>query len=216
MWSLLRDSTIRIVWVGEVVNEFGNALHYWALAWLLFRAYPERPWVAASVLSLQALGLLVGATLLGPNLDRWNRRRLLAGSNFGLAALVALIPLLIQADFGLAGLFGAALGIGFFTSLSVPSLQAILPSLVLPERLQPLQALFGLTASLSSLTAPLVAGLLIAAIGAGPVMWINAATFAFAGLWERWTEPESGEMVTTCTIITTTANELIAPLHNRM
>lgn len=186
MWSLLRDSTIRIVWVGEVVNEFGNALHYWALAWLLFRAYPERPWVAASVLSLQALGLLVGATLLGPNLDRWNRRRLLAGSNFGLAALVALIPLLIQADFGLAGLFGAALGIGFFTSLSVPSLQAILPSLVLPERLQPLQALFGLTASLSSLTAPLVAGLLIAAIGAGPVMWINAATFAFAGLCYLW------------------------------
>jgi putative SOS response-associated peptidase YedK len=40
--------------------------------------------------------------------------------------------------------------------------------------------------------------------------------FGFAGLWERWTEPESGETVTTCTIITGEPNELIAPIHTRM
>lgn len=40
--------------------------------------------------------------------------------------------------------------------------------------------------------------------------------FGFAGLWERWTEPESGESVTTCTIVTGPPNELIAPIHNRM
>lgn len=130
MWSLLRDPTIRIVWFGENVNEFGNALNHWALAWLLFRAYPAQPWVAASVLSVQGVGLLVGATVLGPNLDRWDRRRLLAGSNFVLAALVALIPLLIRTDFGLAGLFVVAFGIGLAVSLTIPSLQATLPSLV--------------------------------------------------------------------------------------
>jgi putative SOS response-associated peptidase YedK len=40
--------------------------------------------------------------------------------------------------------------------------------------------------------------------------------FGMAGLYEFWTEPESGETVTTCTIITTAANELMAALHNRM
>lgn len=182
VWSLLRDPTIRIVWFGENVNEFGNALNHWALAWLLFRAYPAQPWVAASTLSVQGVGLLVGATVLGPNLDRWNRRSLLAGSNFVLAALVALIPLLIRTDFGLAGLYMIAFGIGLAVSLTIPSLQATLPSLVPLERLQPLQALFGLTFSLSNVTAPLTAGLLIAAMGAGAVMWVNAATFAFAGV----------------------------------
>jgi putative SOS response-associated peptidase YedK len=39
--------------------------------------------------------------------------------------------------------------------------------------------------------------------------------FAFAGLWERWHPPE-GEPLETCTILTTTANELVAPLHERM
>ncbi|NDJ76944.1 MAG: SOS response-associated peptidase [Chloroflexi bacterium] len=42
------------------------------------------------------------------------------------------------------------------------------------------------------------------------------ALFAFAGLWDRWIEPESGDPLFTCTIITTAPNELVAPIHNRM
>jgi putative SOS response-associated peptidase YedK len=39
--------------------------------------------------------------------------------------------------------------------------------------------------------------------------------FSFAGLWERWHDP-TGEEVQSCTILTTTANELMRPLHERM
>ncbi len=39
--------------------------------------------------------------------------------------------------------------------------------------------------------------------------------FGFAGLWERWVGP-SGETVHSCTIITTTPNELMADIHPRM
>ncbi|MEB3216927.1 MAG: SOS response-associated peptidase [Nostocales cyanobacterium 94392] len=38
--------------------------------------------------------------------------------------------------------------------------------------------------------------------------------FAFAGLWEQWHPDE--ENITSCTIITTDANELLQPIHNRM
>ena len=41
-------------------------------------------------------------------------------------------------------------------------------------------------------------------------------TMAFAGLWERWTDRASGETIRTCTIVTTTANEICAPIHDRM
>lgn len=39
--------------------------------------------------------------------------------------------------------------------------------------------------------------------------------FAFAGLWETW-HTRKGETVHTCTILTTSANESLAPIHNRM
>ena len=43
----------------------------------------------------------------------------------------------------------------------------------------------------------------------------DARPFAFAGLWERW-HKEPGEPLETCTIITTTPNELLTDLHHRM
>ena len=33
--------------------------------------------------------------------------------------------------------------------------------------------------------------------------------FTFAGLWENWKDPESGEWLRTCTIITSEPNELV-------
>ncbi len=39
--------------------------------------------------------------------------------------------------------------------------------------------------------------------------------FALAGLWESWESPE-GKTIHTCTVITTTPNELVKPVHNRM
>ena len=40
--------------------------------------------------------------------------------------------------------------------------------------------------------------------------------FAFAGLWERWINPEDGEVVDSCTLLTCGPNELVEPVHDRM
>ena len=39
--------------------------------------------------------------------------------------------------------------------------------------------------------------------------------FGFAGLWDLWKSP-SGEVVQSCTILTTAANSTVAPIHDRM
>ncbi len=49
--------------------------------------------------------------------------------------------------------------------------------------------------------------------------YISAAdegVLSFAGLWDRWKNPETGERRTSCTIIITDANELTRPIHDRV
>jgi len=40
--------------------------------------------------------------------------------------------------------------------------------------------------------------------------------FGFAELWEEWLDKETGELLQTCTIITTEANAALKPVHHRM
>ena len=42
----------------------------------------------------------------------------------------------------------------------------------------------------------------------------DESPFAFAGIWDTWSN--RGEVITSCAIITTVANELVRELHDRM
>jgi putative SOS response-associated peptidase YedK len=43
----------------------------------------------------------------------------------------------------------------------------------------------------------------------------DGQVFALAGLWDSWIDPK-GEVIQTCTILTTTPNALLADIHDRM
>jgi len=44
----------------------------------------------------------------------------------------------------------------------------------------------------------------------------DGGVLSFAGLWGRWKNLETGEPVTSCTIIVTDANAVTRPIHDRM
>ena len=50
----------------------------------------------------------------------------------------------------------------------------------------------------------------------GRMMLADGEPVAFAGLWKRWDKALDGLPIESCTIITTTANELVRRLHDLM
>jgi putative SOS response-associated peptidase YedK len=44
----------------------------------------------------------------------------------------------------------------------------------------------------------------------------DGSALSFAGLWHRWKNPDSGELVMSCTIIVTDANAMTRHIHDRM
>ena len=47
------------------------------------------------------------------------------------------------------------------------------------------------------------------------IMMKSGEPFAMTGLWETWKAPK-GNIVPSCTIITTAANDFLSPIHNRI
>jgi putative SOS response-associated peptidase YedK len=44
----------------------------------------------------------------------------------------------------------------------------------------------------------------------------DGAPFALAAIWENWQHPVTGEWIRTFAVVTTTANELMTEIHDRM
>lgn len=57
-------------------------------------------------------------------------------------------------------------------------------------------------------------------VAGGKQPWVirmkSGEPFGMAGLWSRFKESESGETIESCAIVTTSPNELVAPIHDRM
>lgn len=48
------------------------------------------------------------------------------------------------------------------------------------------------------------------------IMLKSKKVFSMAGLYDTWIHPQSGEKISSCTIITTPANRFMQPIHDRM
>ena len=48
------------------------------------------------------------------------------------------------------------------------------------------------------------------------IRFTDNGLMAFAGLWDHWKEPGTETMLETFTILTTSANDLVKPIHDRM
>ncbi|MEU5566570.1 MFS transporter [Micromonospora musae] len=182
MLAPLRYGAFRYLAVGRLVNMVGNGVAPIALAFAVLDLTG----------SVRDLGLVVGARSLmtvlfvlfgGVVADRIPRRLVLVGSNVlgaltqaAVAALVltgtATIPLLLA--------LGAANGI--VSALAQPASAAATPQTVPPELIQPANAIIRLGINAGMIGGASLGGLLVAAVGPGWGLAVDALAFAVAAV----------------------------------
>ncbi|MFY1584046.1 MFS transporter [Micromonospora sp. WMMD734] len=182
MLAPLRYAAFRRLAVGRLVNMVGNAVAPVALAFAVLDLTG----------SVRDLGLVVGARSLmnvlfvlfgGVLADRVPRRLVLVGSNLlgavtqaAVAALVltgtATIPLLLA--------LGAANGV--VSALAQPASAAATPQTVPAELIQPANAIIRLGMNAGMIGGTALGGLLVAMVGPGWGLAVDAVTFAVAAV----------------------------------
>jgi len=179
--DIFRYRSFRVFWLGFTFSVLGDAMTGVALTWLVYQATHSAR--AVGLLLLASTGpVLVGGLLVGPLLDRFDRRVVMITDSVVRGLAVATIPLLhALGHLPLWPVYAVAAVYGCLKMITLAGGPALVPALVPAAHLDTANALETLGFTVGGVIGPPVAGLLIARIGAPNVVLIDALSYgAFA------------------------------------
>ncbi|MEA2626597.1 MAG: hypothetical protein QOD06_2642 [Candidatus Binatota bacterium] len=179
--SPLRESrSFRLLWFGQLVSLSGTQLRLVAIPYQIYL-------ITGSSLDVGLIGLFQAVPLISLGLfggvlaDRFNRRRLLLLTQFGLALSSA--ALAIGTQFGVAGvpfLYGMTAIGAAFSAIDGPARGSLTPSLVRRDQLPAAITLNQVLFQTAAIAGPAFAGLIILSFGVAGAYWIDVVSFAVA------------------------------------
>jgi MFS family permease len=180
--DVLRHTPFRRLLGAAAISWFGDRMVTVALAFAVL-GVDESASSIGLVLAARTGAQLVCLLLGGVVADRASRRAIMVGADISRLLTQGLLAAIVIAGTAevwsialLAALGGAASG--FFSPASV----GLLPAIVAPERLQQANGLRATAMSAGEIGGPVLAGVLVAAVGPGWALGVDAATFGASAL----------------------------------
>jgi MFS family permease len=179
--AIFANRPFRLFWLGFTFSALGDAMTQVALIWLVYQSTHSARVVGLFLFAYTA-PVLVGGFLVGPLLDRYDRRTVMLIDSLARGFVVALIPLLNAfGHLSLLPVFAAAAIYGLLKMITLAGGPALVPSIVPDRQLATANALETLGYTVSGVVGPPLAGLLIPVIGAPNVVIVDALSYlAFA------------------------------------
>lgn len=168
----------RAMWIGSTVSTAGDQLAAVALSLLVFERTRS---VAATALtwSLTLFPPLISGPLLGWVADRFPRRTVMVTTAWLQAGLMAAMAIPGMPLWAMIVLLVTVLAI---SSPYLAAQEASLPHVLPPKRYDDGVALFGTSVDIAQMAGLAAAGFLVAFVGPGVVLAINAGTFALLAI----------------------------------
>jgi MFS family permease len=180
-WALLRRGRFLALWAGQLTGLIGDSFNYVAVAWLVLQLTGSSLALGA-ILTAAAVPRALLMLLGGAVNDRLSARTTMALSGFARAAVMgALAALALAHAVTLHELFVGSFLIGAISAFFIPAPPALLPRVVEPHQLEAGNAMMQLNNALGAIVGPALAGVVVAAFGAGPALLGDAGGYALAG-----------------------------------
>ena len=175
--SPLRERPYRLLWTARTVSSIGDALIPITVVFAILRSGGTAGTVG-EVLTCEALGQVLMLPVGGVWSDRLSRRLVLMTTDAIQAVCYGLLAFMIFSHHAAAWQFAAVYTVaGMAWAFFVPASSALVPDLVGGDRLQPANAMLGLSGSVSSVLGPAAAGVLLAVSSPGTAILIDSGSF---------------------------------------
>ena len=180
--QLLRQPNFARGFVAYLVSYLGTAMAPIALAFGVLEltgSASTTAYVIAAPTAAQIAVVLVGGALA----DRTSRQYLLVGADFtAMSAQLLIAWLFLSGTASLPLLIGLMLINGTAHAFAAPAMAGFIPQLVTRSELQAANALLALARNSAFTVGAAIAGMLVAFVGAGVAILIDALTFAVSGV----------------------------------
>jgi MFS family permease len=182
VFSALRSSSFRLLWLGQSASIFGDGLIVVAVG-LFVTGLTGNPSDVGLVLASYSIPLVLLVLVGGVVADRLPRKTVMITSDCvrcllhsTLALLIATGTVRIRHMVIIGVLFGS------FQAFFQPAYSGLVPQTVSEEDIQSAQALAGVTRELASFVSPALATVLVLSVGGAVAFSLDAATFAISAL----------------------------------
>ena len=170
-------SAFYFITFGQLISLLGSGISSFGISvWVLRETGSTLAY--SGVLVFILLPIALGSFIAGPLVDRWDRRRILIITDSVSAGVTVLLALLYTTiGLQLWHIYVALFVSGIALAFQFPAQQAIIPLLVPKEQLGRAAGVSQLPGSVSEIAAPVMAGILLTAVGLGGVLLIDFVTF---------------------------------------
>jgi predicted MFS family arabinose efflux permease len=179
---LATNGPFSAMWLGQVISSLGDRIHQVALVFLVTRATDSSPLALGLVFAAMTVPSLLVGPVAGAFVDRWDRKRVMVGSDLIRAALVVAIPAAAAIHVGLvmALVFGLAVVSSFFR----PARVCAVPQVVADEDLLSANSAMWIADTASDLVGYGLGGLFVAFLGSALALafWLDGASYLVSGL----------------------------------
>jgi MFS family permease len=173
----LRSRNFRLFWIAQIVSTVGTSLQVTAEGYLVYQLTESTFWLGM-VNFIGLLPVIPLAFVGGVLIDRFPRRKVIIITQIGLMLQAAVFGLLILSGrIQLWHIIVLYFVFGSLLAIDHPARRAFLVELVPQSELANAVALNATIFNISSLVGYAFAGFVIAAIGPGGAMLVNAATY---------------------------------------
>ncbi|MCF8530523.1 MAG: MFS transporter [Candidatus Nanopelagicales bacterium] len=167
----------------RTISNIGNGIAPIALAFGVLDLPGATPTSLSIVLAAQAVPLVVLLPIGGVVADKWGRARVIAASDILLSFVVMTVAVLFLTGTATVAIL-AALGVimGVLNAFFYPAMSALTPEVVPEEHLQPANGYIAMAQNGGMIAGSAIGGILVATVGSGIAIAIDALTFFVAGL----------------------------------
>jgi len=175
--EVLKERNFFLLWVGQIISQFGDRLNQMVLIAIVYDRAPGSPFELAKLFSFTIIPSFFVSPIAGAFIDRWDNKRTMITCDILRGLTVLMIPIAFLNLVPRFPIYSAVFLIFAVSCFFLPARPSIIPDLVSKEKLLVANSLFTVTGMIGAIFWFVVGGLLVEFFKVKGGLYLNSLVY---------------------------------------